>query len=53
MSTFGEDLIQSLGKAIAHAKGNDPAIVPHPRHAARGSATSQSHPGANGLAEWA
>ena len=30
MSTFGEDLIQSLGEAIAHAKGNGPAILHTP-----------------------
>ncbi len=30
MSTFGEDLIQSLGEAIAHAKGEGPAIVHTP-----------------------
>ena len=27
MTTFGEDLIRSLGEALAHAKGEDPAIV--------------------------
>ena len=27
MSTFGEDLIQSLNEALAHAKGKGPAIV--------------------------
>ena len=27
MSTFGKDLIRSLGEAIDHAKGNGPAIV--------------------------
>ena len=30
MSTFGEDLIQSLGEAVAHAQGNGPAIVHAP-----------------------
>ena len=30
MSTFGEDLIQSLNEAIAHAKGEGPAIVHTP-----------------------
>ena len=29
MSTFGDDLIQSLREALAHAKGDGPAIV-HP-----------------------
>ena len=29
MSAFGEDLIQSLNEALAHAKGEGPAIV-HP-----------------------
>lgn len=27
MKTFAEDLIQSLGEAVAHAKGDGPAIV--------------------------
>ena len=27
MTSFGEDLIQSLGEALAHAKGEGPAIV--------------------------
>ncbi|WP_419858598.1 helix-turn-helix domain-containing protein [Candidatus Palauibacter irciniicola] len=30
MSTFGEDLIQSLNEALAHAKGENPAIVHTP-----------------------
>jgi len=30
MSTFGEDLIQSLNEALAHAKGEVPAIVHAP-----------------------
>lgn len=30
MSTFGEDLIQSLNGALAHAKGEGPAIVHAP-----------------------
>lgn len=30
MSTFGEDLIQSLTEAVAHAKGEGPAIVHAP-----------------------
>ena len=30
MSTFGEDLIQSLEEALAHAKGGGPAIVHAP-----------------------
>ena len=29
MSTFGDDLVQSLREALAHAKGDGPAIV-HP-----------------------
>ena len=29
MTTFGDDLIRSLGEALAHAKGEGPAIV-HP-----------------------
>ena len=27
MNTFGDDLIQSLNEALAHAKGEGPAIV--------------------------
>ena len=27
MSTFGDDLIQSLNEALAHAKGDGPAIL--------------------------
>ena len=30
MSTFGEDLIQSLNEALAHAKGEGRAIVHEP-----------------------
>jgi len=30
MTTFAEDLIQSLGEALAHAKGEGPAIVHAP-----------------------
>lgn len=30
MSTFGDDLIQSLNEALAHAKGKGPAIVHAP-----------------------
>ena len=30
MSTFGKDLIQSLSEALAHAKGNGPAILRGP-----------------------
>ena len=30
MSTFGEDLIQSLNEALAHAKGEGPALVHAP-----------------------
>ena len=30
MSTFGEDQIQSLNEALAHAKGEGPAIVHAP-----------------------
>lgn len=29
MATFGENLVRSLGEALAHAKGDGPAIV-HP-----------------------
>ena len=34
MNTFGDDLIQSLHEALAHAKGEGPALRPHPRGAA-------------------
>ncbi|MXZ61817.1 MAG: helix-turn-helix domain-containing protein [Acidobacteria bacterium] len=30
MSTFGDDLIRSLGEAVAHARGEGPAIVHAP-----------------------
>ncbi|MDE0433115.1 MAG: helix-turn-helix domain-containing protein [Bryobacterales bacterium] len=30
MNTFGDDLIQSLSEALAHAKGEGPAIVHAP-----------------------
>ena len=40
MSTFGEDLIQSLNEALAHRKGKGPAIV----HA-RVTVTSTRSPG--------
>jgi putative transcriptional regulator len=30
MSTFGDDLIQSLSEAVAHAKGEGPAVVHAP-----------------------
>lgn len=30
MSTFGDDLIQSLGEAVAHAKGEGPAVIHAP-----------------------
>ena len=30
MSTFGDDLIQSLHEALAHAKGDGPAVVHAP-----------------------
>ena len=30
MSTFGDDLIQSLKEAVAHAKGEGPGIVHEP-----------------------
>ena len=35
MSTFGEDLIQSLNEALDHAKGEGPAIVHAPISPAR------------------
>jgi putative transcriptional regulator len=30
MTTFGEDLIQSLNEALAHARGDGPAVVHAP-----------------------
>lgn len=30
MSTFGDDLIQAMGEAVAHAKGEGPAIIHEP-----------------------
>ena len=30
MSTFGEDLIQSLNEALAHTKGEGPAVIHAP-----------------------
>ena len=30
MSTFGEDLIQAMGEALAHAEGKGPAILHAP-----------------------
>ena len=47
MSTFGDDLIQSLHEALAHAKGDGPAVVhawtaPALRNAASGSGGSAS-----------
>ena len=30
MSAFGKDLLQSLGEALAHAKGEGPAVVHAP-----------------------
>jgi putative transcriptional regulator len=30
MSTFGDDLIHAMGEALAHAKGDGPAIVHAP-----------------------
>ena len=46
MSTFGEDLIQSLEEAVAPAKGNDPAIL-HSPIASHDSEASKSHSDAN------
>ena len=45
MSTFGEGLPQSLEEAVAHAKGNGPAIL-HTLVTPRGSEASQPHAGA-------
>ena len=53
MSTFGDDLIQSLNEALAHAKGEGPAIVhaPLPSRAVQKQAqlnTSSSRSGRTG-----
>ncbi len=42
MSTFGEDLIQSLNEALAHRKGEGPAIV-HTRVTATSNRSPGSH----------
>ena len=44
MSTFGDDLIQSLNEALAHARGEGPAIVHAPVTPARGPASRRSLP---------
>ena len=45
MSTFGDDLVRSLGEALAHAKGAGPAIVHapvDPREVRRRASLTQS-----------
>ena len=41
MSTFGEDLIQSLNEALAHRKGEGPAIDRAPAGGAQRAAVSE------------
>ena len=48
MSTFGEDLIESLGEALAHAKGEGPANVHAPtasREVRKHAKLTQAHHG--------
>lgn len=45
MSTFGDDLVQSLREALADAKGDGQAIVHPPRLAPRGPGSDQPHSG--------
>lgn len=42
MATFGEDLVRSLGEALAHAKGDGPAIV-HPAVSPRARSGNRSN----------
>ena len=42
MNTFGEDLLQSLNEALAHAKGEGPAVLHAPINSARGSETGEA-----------
>ena len=46
MSTFGDDLIQSLREALAHAKGDGPAVV----HAWTATALRNAASGSGGSA---
>ena len=48
MSTFGDDLIQSLTEALAHAKGDGPAIVHTPISPRKGPQGGEAHAGADG-----
>ena len=48
MSTFGEDLIQSLSEALAHAQGEGPAVVHAPVDPPRSEDEGQAHPSADG-----
>ena len=51
MSTFGEDLIQSLQEAAAQAQGNGPTNIHSPVTGRAGCRAGQSHTGANGVAD--
>ena len=50
MSTFGDELIQSLSEALAHAKEDGPAIV-HPSDPTRDSQESEAKADTDGTAD--
>lgn len=50
MSSFGEDLIQAMGEALAYAEGKGPALL-HARRSARDQDAGQAHAGADGPAD--
>lgn len=51
MSSFGDHLIQAMTEALAHAKGEGPAIVHTARCTARGTGTGAADTGTNGTAD--
>ena len=51
MSTFGDDLIQSLNEALAHAKGDGPAILHAPVTPREVRETCKPHSGADGAVD--
>ena len=48
MSTFGKDLVKSLGEALAHAKGEGPAALHTPVTPREVSSTSEPDAGGDG-----
>ena len=52
MTTFGDDLVQSLREALAHAKGDGPAIV-HPAVSPARSARRSASPRRRWRPSWA